>query len=45
MHTKIVGMGAFHWICNFPVTIGKRFKDTGLRDKAVELAVIVEGLI
>ena len=45
MLTKIVGMGAFHLICNFLVTIGKRFKDTGLRDIAVESAVIAEGLI
>ena len=45
MHTKIVGMGAFHSICNFLVTIGKRFKYTGLRDIAVESAVIAEGLI
>ena len=45
MHTKIVGMGAFHTICNFLVTIGKRFEDTGLRDIAVESAVIAEGLI
>ena len=35
MHTQIVGIGAFHTICNFLVTIGKRFKDTGLRDIAV----------
>ena len=45
MHTKIVGMGTFHLICYFLVIIGKRFKDTGLRDKAVESAVIAEGLI
>ena len=45
MQTKIVGMGAFHSICNFLVTIGKKFKDTGLRDIEVELAVIAEGLI
>ena len=38
-------MGAFHTICNFLVTIGKRFEDTGLRDIAVESAVIAEGLI
>ena len=25
MHTKIMGMGAFHTICNFLVTIGNRF--------------------
>ena len=45
MHTKNVGMGAFHSICYFLVTIGKRFKDTGLRDIAVESSVIAEGLI
>ena len=45
MHTKIVEMDAFHSICNFLVTIGKRFKDTWLRDIAVESAVIAEGLI
>ena len=45
MHAKIVGMGAFHSICNFLVTIGERFKDIGLRDIVVESAVIVEGLI
>ena len=45
MHTKIVAMGAFHTICNFLVTIGKRFKDTELRDIASESAVIAEGLI
>ena len=45
MQTKNVGMGAFHSICNFLVTIGKRFKDTGLRDITVELIVIAEGLI
>ena len=45
MHTKIVGMGAFHSICNFLVTNGKRFKNTGLRDIAVESAGIAEGLI
>ena len=42
MHTKTVGMGAFHSIWNFLVTIGKRFEDTGLRDIAVESAVIPE---
>ena len=45
MRTIIVGMGAFHTISNFLVTIEKRFKDTGFRDKAVESAVIAEGLI
>ena len=45
MHTKIVGVGAFHSICNFRVTIGKRFKYTWLKDIAVESAVIAEGLI
>ena len=45
MHTKIVEMGAFHSICDFLVTIGKRFKYTGLRDIAVESAVIATGLI
>ena len=45
MHTKIVAMGAFHTICNFLVRLGKRFKDTGLRDIAVESAVIAEGLV
>ena len=38
-------MSAFHLICNFLVTIGKRFKDTGLRDTAVGSAVSAEGLI
>ena len=45
MHTQIVGISAFHTICNFLVTIGKLFKDTGLRDIAVWSAVIAEGLI
>ena len=45
MLTKIVGMGAFHSICNFLVTIGKRFEYTGLRDIAAESAAIAEGLI
>ena len=36
MRTIIVWMGAFHTICNFLGTIGKRFKDAGLRDIAVE---------
>ena len=45
MHTIIVCMGAFHTICNFLATIGKRFKDAGLRDVAVESAVIAEGSI
>ena len=39
----IVRIGAFYTICNFLVTKGKRFKDTGLRDIAAELAVIAEG--
>ena len=43
MHTIIEGMGTFHTICNFLVTNGKRFKDTGLRELAVESAVIAEG--
>ena len=37
--------GAFYTICNYLVRIGKRFKDTLLRDIAVELAVIAEWLI
>ena len=45
MHAIIVGMGKFHTICNFLETNGKRFKDTELRDLAVESAVIAEGLI
>ena len=45
MRTIIVHMGAFHTICNFLATIGKRFKDAGLRDVAVESAVIAEGSI
>ena len=45
MRTIIVRMGAFHTICNFLATIGKRFKDAGLRDVAVESAVIAEGSI
>ena len=45
MHTKIVGMGSFHLTCNFLVSIGKRFKETGLRAIAVESAVIAKGLI
>ena len=45
MHTRIVGMGAFYSSCNFFATIGKRFKDSGLRDIAVESAVIAEGII
>ena len=42
MRTIIVRMGAFHTICNFLATNGKRFKDAGLRDVAVESAVIAE---
>ena len=38
-------MGTFHTISNFLATIGKRFKDAGLRDVAVESAVIAEGSI
>ena len=45
MRTIIVGIGAFHRICNFLVKIGKIFKDTGLRDIAVDSTVIAEGLI
>ena len=43
MRTIIVRMGAFHTICNFLATIGKRFKDAGLRDVAVESAVMQKG--
>ena len=45
VRTIIVRMGAFHTICNFIETIGKRFKDVGLRDIAFESAVIAEGSI
>ena len=45
MSTVIVGMCAFFTICNSLVTKGKRFKDTCLRDIAVESAVIAEWLI
>ena len=42
MRTIIVWMGAFHTICNFLGTTGKRFKDAWLRDIAVESGVIAE---
>ena len=45
MRTIIVRMDAFYTICNFIGTIGKRFKDAGLRDIAVESGVIAEGSI
>lgn len=36
-------MGVFHSCCNLMETIGKRFKDAGLRDMAVESEIIAEG--
>ena len=35
----------FHTICNFQGIIGKRFRDAGLRDLAVESEVIAEGSV
>ena len=41
----ILRMGTFHTLFNFMGTIGKRFKDAGLRDLAVESRIITEGSI
>ncbi|XP_053399793.1 uncharacterized protein LOC123523028 [Mercenaria mercenaria] len=41
----IIRLGVFHTICNFMGIIGKRFKDAGLRDLAVESLVVAEGSI
>ena len=38
-------LGMFHTICNFQGIIGKRFRDAGLRDLAVESEVIAEGSV
>ena len=38
-------MGVFHTCCNLMGTIGKRFKDAGLRDMAVESGIIAEGSV
>ena len=38
-------MGAFHTCCNLMGTIGKRFKDAGLRDLAVESGIVAEGSV
>ena len=35
----------FHTICSFQGIIGKRFRDAGLRDLAVESEVIAEGSV
>ena len=39
----VVCMGAFHSMCNFLGTVGKMFKDAGLKDIAVDSAVNAEG--
>ena len=36
-------MGAFHSMCNFQTTVGKIFKNAGLKDIAVDSAVNAEG--
>ena len=41
----VLRMGVFHTICNMLSIIGKRFKDAGLKDLAVESGVIAEGSI
>ena len=38
-------MGVFHTACTFLSIIGKRFQDAGLRDLAVESAVVAEGSV
>ena len=38
-------LGMFHTICNFQGIIGKRFRDAGLRDLAVESEVIAVGSV
>ena len=38
-------MGVFHTICRMVCIIGKRFRDAGFRDVAVESGVIAEGSI
>ena len=38
-------MGAFHTMCNFLGTVGKIFKNDGLKDIAVDSAVNAEGWI
>ena len=38
-------LGMFHTICNFQGIIGKKFRDAGLRDLAVESEVIAEGSV
>ena len=35
----------FHLICSFQGIIGKRFRDAGLRDLAIESEVIAEGSV
>ena len=41
----VLRMGVFHTCCNLMGTIGKRFKDAGLRDMAVESSIIAEGSV
>ena len=41
----VLRMGVFHTLCNMLSIIGKRFKDAGLKDLAVESGVIAEGSI
>ena len=45
MSKIVVCMGAFHSMCNFLGTVGKIFKDTGLKDIAVDSAVNAKGWI
>ena len=39
MSKIVVWIGAFHSMCNFIGTVGKLFKDAGLKDIAVDSAV------
>jgi hypothetical protein len=41
----VLRMGVFHTLCRMISIIGKRFKDGGLRDLAVESGVIAEGSV
>ena len=42
MSKTVVWMGAFHSMLNFLGTVGKIFKDAGLKDIAVDSAVNAE---
>ena len=43
MSKIVVWMGAFHSMCHFLGTVGKLFKDAGLKDIAVDSTVNAEG--